>query len=84
MGLGVYAHTSIYNKIFGIFLKWFTLDVRHTRIPCGIFGCMNNKGGVCVGFSVFEKSFLFIGAHLTCKFYDSLLVSGEEIGSKEE
>ena len=52
--------------------KNYILDYYKEYIKTGFYGLIGNKGGIGIGFKMYNLSFFFINCHLSCGFYNSL------------
>ena len=52
--------------------KNYILNYYKEYIKTGFYGLVGNKGGIAIGFKLYNLSFLFINCHLSYGFYNSL------------
>ena len=53
--------------------KNYILNYYKEYVKTGFYGLLGNKGGIGIGFKIYNISFFFINCHLSCGFDNSLL-----------
>ena len=53
--------------------KNYILNYYNEYIKTGFYGLLGNKGGIGIGFQIYDVSLFFINCHLSCGFNNSLL-----------